>query len=71
MQSSFGESYFGARERAMFEYIPTEEEISRILNESGLNLKWRAFFLVRVYPEMKKVVPEARAPTTITQKSKN
>jgi len=83
--------YVGARERARFEYIPTEEEISRILNESGLNLKWRAFFLtmyttglrnstvrairygdireeleqnkipllVRVYPEMKKIVPEA------------
>jgi len=39
MQSSFGESYVGARERARLEYIPTEEEISRILNESGLNLK--------------------------------
>ena len=83
--------YVGVRERARPEYVPTEEEISRILNESGLNLKWRAFFstlyttglrnstvrairygdireeleqnkiplLVRVYPEMKKVVPEA------------
>jgi len=83
--------YIGVRERSRPEYIPTEEEIQAILNEAGLNLKWRALFyvtyttglrsstlravkygdirkeveadvsplLVRVYPEMKKIIPEA------------
>lgn len=36
--------YVGARERSRLEYIPTEEEIQAILNEAGLNLKWRALF---------------------------
>jgi len=83
--------YIGVRERSRPEYIPTEEEIQAILNEAGLNLKWRALFyamyttglrsstlravkygdirkeveadvsplFVRVYPEMKKIIPEA------------
>jgi len=83
--------YVASRERGRPEYIPTDEEIYRICNEAGLNLKWRAFFmalyttglrnstlralrygdikeeleggivplLVRVHPDMKKVVPEA------------
>jgi len=37
--------YVGARQRSRPEYIPTDEEIHRMLNEAGLNLKWRAFFL--------------------------
>lgn len=83
--------YVSARQRSRAEYIPTDEEIDRILNKAGLNLKWRAFFLalytsglrnstlralrygdiqeeleggiapllVKVYPSMKEVVPEA------------
>jgi integrase len=83
--------YVGARQRSKPEYIPTDEEIYRMANEAGLNLKWRALILtlyttgmqnstvralrygdvrgeleanvapllVRVYPEMKEVVPEA------------
>lgn len=83
--------YIGVRERSRPEYIPTEEEIQAILNEAGLNLKWRSFFyamyttglrnstlravrygdvrkeveadvsplFVRVYQEMKKIIPEA------------
>ncbi|MEM1582841.1 MAG: tyrosine-type recombinase/integrase [Candidatus Bathyarchaeia archaeon] len=83
--------YVSVRERSRPEYIPSDEEIYRILNEAGLNLKWRAFFLalyttglrnstlralrygdireefeagivpllIRVYPEMKMIVPEA------------
>lgn len=83
--------YVGARQRSRPEYIPTDEEIYRMTNEVGLNLKWRAFFLtlyttgmrnstiralrygdireeleagiipllVRIYPEMKEIVPEA------------
>jgi len=83
--------YVGARHRSRAEYIPTDEEIYRMVNESGLSLKWRSFLLtlyttglrnstaralrvgdvwgelkagvtpllMRVYPEMKRVVPEA------------
>lgn len=83
--------YVGARERSKPEYIPTDGEIYRMVNEAGLNLKWRAFLLtlymtgirnstaravrygdvreeleagvlpllLRIYPEMKEVVPEA------------
>ena len=83
--------YVGARQRSKPEYIPTDEEIYRMANEAGLNLKWRAFILtlyttgmrnstvralryvdireeleagitpllVRIYPEMKEIVPEA------------
>ena len=83
--------YVGARQRSRPEYIPTDEEIYRMVSEAGLNLKWRAFLLtlytsgmrnstgramrygdireeleadvvpllVRIYPEMKEVVPGA------------
>lgn len=83
--------YVGARQRSKPEYVPTDEEIYQMVNEAGLNLKWRAFFLivyttgvrnssdralrygdireelgkgvtpllVRIYPEMKEIVPEA------------
>jgi len=83
--------YVGARQRSKPEYIPTDEEIYRMANEAGLNLKWRAFILalyttgirnsslravrigdvreeleaditpllVRIYPEMKRIVPDA------------
>jgi len=83
--------YVGARQRSRREYIPTDEEIYRMVNEAGLNLKWRAFLLtlyttglrnstaralkygdieeelndckipllIKVYPEMKQVVPDA------------
>jgi integrase len=83
--------YVGSRQRSKPEYIPTDEEIHRMTNEAGLNLKWRALILalyttgmrnsterairygdvreefeagvtpllVRIYPEMKEVVPEA------------
>jgi len=83
--------YVGAGQRSKPEYIPTDEEIYRMANEDGLNLKWRAFILtlyttgmrnstvrvlrygdireelesgitpllVRIYPEMKGIVPEA------------
>jgi len=83
--------YVGARQRSRPEYIPTAEEIYRMVNEAGMDLKWRAFLLtlyttgvrnsteralrygdireelqagiipvlVRVYPEMKEIVPEA------------
>jgi integrase len=37
--------HVSARQRSRPEYIPSDEEISRILNEAGLNLKWRALFL--------------------------
>ena len=83
--------YVGTRQRSRPEYIPTDEEIYRMVSEAGLNLKWRASLLtlyttgmrnstgramrygdireeleadvvpllVRIYPEMKEVVPGA------------
>ncbi|MEM2904196.1 MAG: phage integrase N-terminal SAM-like domain-containing protein [Candidatus Bathyarchaeia archaeon] len=50
--------FIGARERSRPEYIPTDEEIHRILNVTGLGLKWRAFLLSPLYDWLEKLDPE-------------